>query len=48
MGAVSEEKREMIETQARVPFLEGHVETFQFEMIAVAVAIFLAPVFTLL
>jgi len=38
----------MIETQARVPFLEGHVETFQFEMIAVAVAIFLAPVFTLL
>ena len=37
-----------MDTQARVPFLEGHVETFQFEMIAVAAAIFLAPVFTLL
>lgn len=48
MGVVSEEKREMIEAQAKVPFLEGHVETFHFELIAVAVAIFLAPVFTLL
>jgi len=37
-----------MDTQARVPFLEGHVETFKYEMIAVAVAIFLAPVFTLL
>ena len=38
----------MNETQARVPFLEGHVDTFMAEMICVGVAIFLAPVFTLL
>jgi hypothetical protein len=41
------EEREM-DTQARVPFLEGHVETFKFEMIALSVAIFLAPLFELL
>ena len=33
---------------AEVPFLEGHVETFKFEMIALSVAIFLAPLFELL
>jgi hypothetical protein len=38
------EEREMEE----VPFLEGHVETFKFEMIALSVAIFLAPLFELL